>query len=141
MHLSLNQILLLLILASGSLVTTGCGPRSVKGGTQGILIVNDEAWPDLQLTVHQWEENSGEIIGFAVTKGDGSFELLLNGAEGPLWLTPGDYRFTLETVGPPMKIPKIFTQPETTPLKINWTGADPRLEFHVQLNPQPKKSR
>jgi hypothetical protein len=68
-------------------------------------------------------------VGFAVTSLDGSFELVLNGARGPLWLSPGEYRFTLESAGSPVQLPHEFAGPDTTPLSVVWSADDGDLDL------------
>lgn len=117
------------LLAGGALVAitfavtfTGCGPQPVKGGTAGNLMAAGKPLSDVQVTVFQNAGTAFQPIGFAVTKTDGSFQLLQNQARGPLNLAAGDYRCTLESAGAPIKIPKQFAKPETTPLKVSWSG-------------------
>ena len=60
-------------------------------------------------------------IGFGNTAVDGSFLLYTPGADGPLWLEPGDYVFTLESLGPPVQFPDVYVNAETSPLKVTWS--------------------
>ena len=110
----------------------GCGVRPATGGTKGVLRTGAEALGDIQLTVHQMDSGVWRQVGFGITGPDGEFELLAPGAEGPLWLTPGEYRCTLESVGAPVQIPKECSQAETTPLKITWTETDDALTLEVE---------
>lgn len=98
----------------------GCGPRPVAGGTQGILRWGEEPLADIQLTVHRVQGGVPTTTGFGVTGFDGKFALFTNGAQGPLKLEPGEYRFTLESVGSPLVIPPAWTKPESTPLQVQW---------------------
>jgi len=101
----------------------GCGPQPVQGGTAGHLLAAGEPLSDVQLTVFQGEGSAFKPLGFGVTTTDGSFQLLQNQARGPLMLTAGDYRVTLESAGAPITIPKQYAKPETTPLRVSWNGA------------------
>jgi hypothetical protein len=103
-------------------VLPGCGPQPVQGGTAGHLLAAGKPLSDIQVTVFQSEGTELKPVGFAITKIDGSFALLQNQARGPLKLTAGDYRCTLESAGAPVKIPRQFAKPETTPLKVSWSG-------------------
>lgn len=100
----------------------GCGPRPVRGGTAGQLRAAGKPLSEIQVTFFQNEGAVYQPIGFAITKTDGSFQLLQNQARGPLMLAAGDYRCTLESAGAPVKIPKQFAKPETSPLKVSWAG-------------------
>lgn len=113
-------------------VIPGCGPKSVTGGTKGTLKSGENPLSDMQVTVHQLDGGTFTPIGFAVTAADGSFELVTNGAQGPLVLGPGQYRFTLESVGTPVEVPEEFHQLESTPLKVDWTSGA-KLEFDVPI--------
>ncbi len=117
----------------------GCGgSQSVAGGTKGVLKVGGEAISEIQLTVHQVEGGSTKPVGFAVTTADGSFELLKTGASGALWLTPGEYRFTIESIGAPIQFPQEFGQPESTPLKAVWSANNRELTLE---GPAPTSTR
>lgn len=114
------------------LMLSGCGsPRGVTGGTMGILHAGAERLAEIQITVHQVDGAASKPIGFAATRLDGTFELVTNGAQGPLRLRAGDYRCTLESIGSPLPIPPEFTRPETTPLKVSWTDTENSLDLNV----------
>lgn len=110
----------------------GCeGVKPVTGGTDGVLHVGSVMLSDIQVTVHQVEGNSSKPIGFGVAGVDGSFQLALNEAKGPLTLAPGEYRCTLESVGAPVVILTEYTKPDTTPLKITWSASDRKLDLDI----------
>jgi hypothetical protein len=110
----------------------GCGGvKPVAGGTHGTLKVAGQLLSDIQVTVHQVEGGSTRPVGFGTTIADGIFELVTNGALGPLWLDAGEYRFTLESAGAPVQFPKEYTRADTTPLKRTWAGGDSNLELEV----------
>ena len=108
----------------------GCGPTPVPGGTTGTLRVGGHVLLDMQVTIHSADRPSAKPVGFGTTGTDGWFELYQNGAKGPLWLLPGDYVCTLESIGAPFEVPKEYQSPETSPLKVTWTDgeASPDLE-------------
>jgi hypothetical protein len=118
-----------------SLLVAGCGPHPVTGGTSGVLRAAGEPLADIQVTVHQAKPEGWETIGFADTTADGSFRLLTLGAAGPLTLPTGEYRFTLESVGSPVIIPKALRQADETPLRVQWdaTTANLTLELPQKL--------
>ena len=103
-------------------VLAGCGGGSApaKGGTPGTLTFGANVSSDIRVTIHRSVAGGFEVLGFANTAADGTFVLYNSGATEPLWLEPGDYAFTLETIGPPVEFPKAFTRPESTPLKVKW---------------------
>jgi len=114
------------------LTLSGCGGVTpVTGGTNGVLHSGAAMLSEIQITVHQVDGDKFKPIGFAVPQSDGTFQLVAPEAKGPLRLAPGDYRFTLESVGAPVVIPKEMSKPETTPLKATWTGSEPKLDIDV----------
>lgn len=115
-------------------VIAGCGGvQPVPGGTHGVLRAGSETLSDMQVTIHRIEGHDYFPVGFAVTKSDGTFELVSNDAEGPLVLTEGAYCCTLESAGAPYQFPMQFSKASTTPLKVNWTGTDDKLDIQVPI--------
>lgn len=113
-------------------VLSGCGANPVAGGTKGRLQAGTAGLGDIQLTVHHSERGNWQPIGFGVTDDQGKFELVQNRAQGPLWLTPGDYRCTLQSAGAPVAIPDEFSRPETTPLQTAVKNKNDFLELKTQ---------
>lgn len=110
---------------------SGCGVKSVSGGTKGVLHVGADKLSEIQVTVHQVTGAASHPIGFGVTAVDGSFELVKNGAAGALWLSPGEYRCTLESAGAPVQLPIEYARAETTPLKVSWSAGESKLVLEV----------
>lgn len=108
---------------------TGCenGPEPATGGTQGVLKFGSSVTSDMVVHVFQKQRSAFQEIGFGNTSADGTFVLYSPGAKEPLFLTPGEFAFTLESVGPTVKMPKEFLKPESTPLKVTWTEGMPSL--------------
>ncbi len=113
-------------------VLSGCGANPVAGGTKGRLQAGTAGLGDIQLTVHHSEGGNWQPIGFGVTDVQGKFELVQNRAQGPLWLSPGDYRCTLQSAGAPVAIPDEFSRPETTPLQTAVKNKNDFLELKTQ---------
>lgn len=113
----------------------GCGgPQHVVGGTTGTLHAGSVMLGDIQVTVHRVAGTTPEIVGMGITQASGHFELVLPGAKGPLHLTPGEYRVTVESVGPvPLRFPKDYGSPEKTPLHVKWTADNTQLDLEVPL--------
>ena len=130
-HLRFGSLILMLALIPG------CGVQSVAGGTKGILRFDGQLLTDIRVEIYQVDGGSLRPIGFGVTTTDGSFQLVTNGAQGALWLAPGEYRCTLESVGPPIQVAKEYTRAETTPLVVHWTAGDQQLDLEV---PTPSSS-
>jgi len=117
----------------------GCGNRipAVAGGTTGRLRSGDAALSEIQITVHRVDQGSTTVVGFGDVLADGRFELVISGAAAPLQLEPGEYRFTLESIGAPVTIPREFTTADATPLKVTWTGEEPEIDLDIPtLKPQ-----
>jgi hypothetical protein len=104
----------------------------VTGGTPGTLRDAFQALAEIQVTVHRQEGSGWQPIGTAVTASDGTFELVTNGAQGPLLLEPGEYSCTLESVGSPLRLPLEYTKAHTTPLKVPWSTNDSSLNLNLQ---------
>lgn len=118
-------------------VLPGCGGvQPVTGGTPGVLHAGTETYSDMQVTVYRVEGGDLNRSGFAITKSDGTFELVSNDAEGPLVLTDGEYRCTLESAGAPLQFPRAYAKAETTPLKVTWLSSDVKLDLQVPV-PHP----
>lgn len=113
-------------------VAAGCGgPRGVTGGTEGVLHAGGERLADIQLTIHEVEGSTTKPIGFAQTRTDGTFNLVTNGAMGPLRLDAGEYLCTIESAGSPVQIPPELMKAKTTSLKVTWTDSDRMLDLNV----------
>lgn len=123
--------LVCVILAGCWLTVAGCGTRSVSGGTPGLLTIGGEKLAEIQVRIHAGTGPAFQPVGFGVTRADGTFELLSNGASGALWLPAGEYRVTLETIGPPLPVSQDYLQADRTPLKISWSKALKSLELAV----------
>jgi hypothetical protein len=120
------------------LMLVGCGAAPVVGGTKGRLQAGNGGLGDVQVTVHQGDAGKWLPAGFGVTDNEGRFELVQNGAKGPLWLSPGEYRCTLQSAGAPVEIPEEFGKPETTPLQATVKGKDYVLELKTPEFPLQK---
>lgn len=111
----------------------GCSdaPAPTTGGTPGTLAFGDGVTSDINIAVHRSSAGSFQPIGFGLTDIEGKFILYQTGAAGPLWLKPGDYVFTLESVGPSIAFPKEYLSPQTTPLKLSWTASSKSADLKV----------
>ena len=119
------------LLVLPTLVLAGCGPQPVTGGTGGTVRIGGTPMSEVQVTVHQPSDVGWDAVGFGVATTDGSFELVTSGAAGPLDLSPGTYRCTLESVGAPIAIAPLYSQAATTPLEIVWPTRDGRLTIDI----------
>ncbi len=128
------------VLAVLTTLLIGCGgAQHVAGGTTGTLHAGSVLLGDIQVTVHRVTGATAEVIGLGITQASGHFELVLPGAKGPLHLTPGEYRITVESVGPvPLRFPKEYASAEKTPLLVKWTDDNTQLDLEV---PPPIASR
>lgn len=109
----------------------GCGVKPVPGGTKGTLRSEQAPLSDIQITLHQRDADEYRPIGFGVADADGRFQLYSNGAKGPLWLPPGEYRCTLESTGSPLNIPGEYAAVDATPLAFTWSQDDEQLDLEV----------
>jgi hypothetical protein len=137
-HMSFkSRFAIFLLIAVG---LSGCGPRPVTGGTKGVLRLGGKPRSDIQITLHQMDSGSPQLVGFGLTANDGSFRLLKEKAKGSLWLPAGEYLCTLESAGSPIRIAREYGRPETTPLKISWSGSEKSLDLDVPLIPAHERS-
>ncbi|HVW01563.1 MAG TPA: hypothetical protein VHB77_14520 [Planctomycetaceae bacterium] len=112
----------------------GCrGARPVTGGTTGTLTIGGKSYSDVQVTFH---DADNALVGFGVTDNNGNFELVTEGARGPLWLPEGEYSVTLQSAGAPLQFPAEYASPDTTPLKISWDG-DPSADVELKISSVP----
>jgi hypothetical protein len=112
---------------------SGCGSSSTPavGGTPGSLKFGTTVTSDIRLSVHLNQSGSFLSTGFATTASDGSFVLYSPDAKAPLWLEPGEYSFTLESIGPSLQLPDAYKKPELSPLKITWTSDMKSVDLEV----------
>jgi hypothetical protein len=115
------------------LLLSGCSDASAPatGGTPGTLTFADGVTSDINITVHRNSAGRFQPVGFGLTDVEGKFILYQTGAVGPLWLEPGDYVFTLESVGPSIAFPKEYINPQSTPLKLDWTADSTSADLKV----------
>lgn len=126
-----NSILTVLLFSVSLL--SGCSdvPAPATRGTPGTLTFGDGVTSDINITVHRSSAGSFQPLGFGLTDIEGKFILYQTGAAGPLWLEPGDYVFTLESVGPSIAFPKEYLSPQSTPLKLSWTADSKSADLTV----------
>jgi hypothetical protein len=114
------------------LATLGCSrDQSVPGGTAGVLrTAAGTGLREVQINVHRAEDL--QLIGFGVSTEGGAFSLYQPQAKGALFLSPGEYIFTLESVAPEsIPLPPLTRDPRRTPLRRTWTGSDKLLELQI----------
>ncbi len=96
----------------------------------------DEPLANVRVTVNRLRNDAIESIGFGVTDEGGTFFLVTGPAGSGLRLSPGDYCFTLKSVGGQLRIPNEYAQVNRTPLKVTWPGGDQVLDLEVALHPK-----
>lgn len=124
-----SEIVLAFLLSISLIV--GCGERNVTGGTPGTLTIAGEKLPEIRLDFHRIEGDKIETVGFAVTNAAGEFRLLKPGATGKLYLPDGEYRITIESIGPEINLPVEYLAPKLTPLQLSWKSSTPELKLDV----------
>ncbi len=111
----------------------GCqGKQSTPGGTPGVLTMkNGQPLPDIQVSIFS-ESHPNQILGVGVTGLDGTFVLRDPEAHRPLWLAPGKYRLTLESVGSiPLRMPESWSKPSKTPHGLEVIQAEHTIQVQV----------
>lgn len=103
---------------------SGCGsaPAVSRDGLHGLLTFGPQTLGDICVVVHRKKGTGFQQHGFGTTDQAGFFHLLKDGGQEPLVLEPGEYSFTLESVGPQIVFPAPFLKPETSPLTVTWTA-------------------
>ncbi len=120
------------LFSCGLLLQSGCGgaPTSASGGTPGSLIAGETLVPDFEIKIY--EAGNATPLGLGTTGNDGTFQLVRPRGEGPLWLLPGEYTFTLESLGPATpRISPAYANVSKTPLKVNWKVEDKSLDLKI----------
>lgn len=123
----------ILLLVCCQIFSIGCNSRAttaVSGGTPGLLVAGDQPIPEFEVKIYAVD--SASPLGVAVTGNDGSFKLVQPTGDGPLWLTEGEYRITLESIG--VATPRLspaYINPSKTPLKIQWKTDDKTLDLKI----------
>lgn len=107
------------IVVFGFALTIGCskGSRPISGGTHGLVTTDGLPMSQIELTVYEDNPFCGEPLGFGAVSNDGSFELIDASRSEKLLLEPRKYRFTIESLGAEIMIPKKFGDPKETVLR------------------------
>ena len=131
-----NASLCLMVLA---VLSAGCGvPAEIPGGTAGFLDVNGQPLPDVLVTVYAGTPSATDPLGIGVTDAEGRFELRTREPVAPLTLDPGDYRFTVESIGEIYLVwPPKYADPSKTPLARFVSSSSEELHISV---PEPRMS-
>ncbi len=117
----------------------GCADQApTSPGTQGELLSAGGPLPEMKLTVYRVEGQQFTAIGSAVTGWDGRFGLYNLDASEPLWLVAGEYRFTLESAGAPIKVPTKYLKPDSSTLVYHSPGQEQPVTIGVKENLLPK---
>ena len=122
-----------------SVCILGCSgpPQPITGGTAGVLRSGEQTLAEMQVTLYDMQTGTPQPIGFAVTGGDGTFQLVTNEARAALQLPAGSYRWTLESAGSPVRIPAVLTKPETSSLQVVWKPSDTELRLDLPFRLAP----
>ena len=108
----------------------GCGSATtIEGGSPGFLWFGSEMLSGICVVAHHSDGASFHPVGYGTTNNAGHFKLLTPDGQSALHLEPGEYSFTLESVGPPVQFPEEFLRAETTPLKVTWTNEMSSLDL------------
>lgn len=114
--------------------SAGCSePPSVRGGNIGRVTVGGQSWPEVQVTIYRGPATDALKLGFGVTNAEGRIELLAEEATGPLWLVPGDYLATAESIGPPLEIAPACRDVAKTPLRFTIGNGQSEFALDVPL--------
>ncbi len=134
-------------------MSLGCGRshRSTAGGTPGqVVTASGHPLIDVLVRFHSHSEaqsaekddaqeaKMAEGIAMGSTDLGGNFRLTTPDAKSAVWLTPGRYRVTIESMG---SVPYFWNEslndPRQTPLFLDWNGQPEQIELQV---PDPIES-
>jgi hypothetical protein len=115
----------------------GCGqPQEIAGGTPGRVHVDGRPLGDVHVSVYAADAAAAAPLGYGISNEQGRFELRQQEPPAPLRLAPGDYRFTVESVGDVVfDWPPPLADPQRTPLRHDWSGEDQELDLAL---PEPR---
>lgn len=135
---------ILLVLTLSALLMEGCGkPQEIPGGTPGIVRVDEKGLPDVQVTAYRANtDQKREPVAIGISGRSGEFVLRnLNTLEA-VWIEPGEYRFTVESIGE-IHIPwsPEFRNPERTPLRQIRTDQDHQKLIELNVPDPTRKNR
>ena len=110
------------------LMMQGCrsAASATEPGTPGILTLADQPCADFEVRVYRAGQSAP--LGVGLTGLDGRFGLINPDGAGPCWLTPGEYKVSIESIGPgALELPSTYSDPQNTPLNITWKAEDSQL--------------
>lgn len=121
-----NLILLLIALHLIGFIT-GCSDDAVPidGGTAGKLTSDGKAMSQMELTFYSDSPFSGSPVAYGAVQNDGAFELVDAPRTEAIELEPGDYRVTVESLGADVEIPKQYSDPSKTTLRLKHIPPEP----------------
>ncbi len=108
----------LLLIVTAMACFNGCTQQGISGGSIGQLLAGDVPLGQMQVIVHEPEGITPIAIGF--TDASGSFDLVAPDASRPIVLSAREYRWTVQSVGAEVEIPKKFMQPDQSDLSAVW---------------------
>lgn len=113
----------------------GCGSRGdLSGGTSGFLYSEGQPLADVMISVHHDGRSNVRPLGIGITDWEGRFELRTEDLMAPLFLEPGTYRFTIDSIGEVyLAWSRNFSDPTTTPLIEEISSPEQPLVFDVPL--------
>lgn len=111
---------------------SGCGSSAIsRDGSPGSLSFGTQTLSDICVVVHVQDGSEFRSPGFGITNHEGSFHLLRTASQDALKLEPGEYSFTLESLGPQIVFPADYLDPKKPPLKVTWTAEMASLDLRA----------
>jgi hypothetical protein len=123
----------------GVIAACGCGgPTPVRPGTRGTISTGGRGLAEVRVEVYRRDGDEAEFVGYGVSNPEGRFGLFQDDAAGPLWLEPGEYALTLQSVSPdPFTWPVEYLDPLKTPLLQEWEGSGELVLEVPEPTPMP----
>ena len=123
------------VLPAVAVLACGCGRTTeLPGGTKGILLVQGMPVEEIQINV--FRQGAASSLAFGISDYAGRFELRHPESLEAVWLEPGEYKITIESVGEYyLRWPSPYSNPAETPLQHTLSGREEEFRVEIPIAP------